>query len=66
MVTTIKTWEDIKQFCTEYDKLGESDNFWEKLLNTVDFNSDDLKHFTFEIHEISLNLQLQLDMPNLL
>lgn len=50
MVTTIKTWEDIKQFCTEYDKLRESDNFWEKLLNTVDFNSDDLKHFTFEIH----------------
>lgn len=50
MIETIKTWDEVKQFCDEYEKEEQKEYFWEKLFNAVDFSSEELKRFTVEIH----------------
>ena len=50
MTATIKTWDEVRDFCLTFDKKEQDGNFWEKLFNSVDFNSDELKRFSIEIH----------------
>ena len=50
MTATIKTWDEVRDFCLTFDKQEQDGNFWEKLFNSVDFNSDELKRFSIEIH----------------